>query len=66
MDHLPVLDSLELTVVVDNETDTLSSVDDGVAQVPELASLLGRVPPTRQHDGHPDNGWARRNPTSPP
>jgi 7,8-dihydropterin-6-yl-methyl-4-(beta-D-ribofuranosyl)aminobenzene 5'-phosphate synthase len=50
---LPALDSLELVVVVDNETDTLSSVDDGVPQVPEIASLLGRLPPSREHDGHP-------------
>ncbi|MBG7606257.1 MAG: MBL fold metallo-hydrolase, partial [Actinobacteria bacterium] len=50
---IPVLDELVLTVVVDNETDTLSSVDSGVAQLPEMASLLGRIPPTREHDGHP-------------
>jgi 7,8-dihydropterin-6-yl-methyl-4-(beta-D-ribofuranosyl)aminobenzene 5'-phosphate synthase len=46
------LDELVLTVVVDNETDTLSSVDAGVPQIPEVASLVGRVPPSRQHDGH--------------
>lgn len=50
---LPVLDELELVVVVDNETDTLSSIDPGVAQIPEMASLLGRIPPTRHHDGEP-------------
>ncbi len=50
---VPILDSLELLVVVDNETDTLSSVDSGVDQIPEIASLLGRLPPSRQHDGHP-------------
>ena len=50
---IPILDELALTVVVDNETDTLSSVDSGVAQVPEIASLLGRIAPTREHDGHP-------------
>lgn len=49
---LPVLDSLELTVVVDNETDTLSSVDPDVDQVPEVASLLRRLPPTLEYDGH--------------
>ena len=49
----PLVDQLELTVVVDNETDTLSSVDAGVDQVPELVSLLGRVPASRHHDGHP-------------
>lgn len=49
---IPVLDSLELTVVVDNETDTLSSIDPGVDQIPEIASLLQRLPPSREHDGH--------------
>lgn len=49
----PVLDSLELVVVVDNETDTLSSVDAGVAQIPESASLMGRVSPSGEHEGHP-------------
>jgi 7,8-dihydropterin-6-yl-methyl-4-(beta-D-ribofuranosyl)aminobenzene 5'-phosphate synthase len=53
IDDFPVLDNLEMIVVVDNETDTLSSIDPGVDQVPELASLLRRVPPTRHHDGHP-------------
>jgi 7,8-dihydropterin-6-yl-methyl-4-(beta-D-ribofuranosyl)aminobenzene 5'-phosphate synthase len=50
---IPILDELILTVVVDNETDTLSSIDVGVAQVPEIVSLLSRVPATREHDGHP-------------
>jgi 7,8-dihydropterin-6-yl-methyl-4-(beta-D-ribofuranosyl)aminobenzene 5'-phosphate synthase len=49
----PALDRLELLVVVDNETDTLSSVDPSVSQLPELASLLGRVPPSGEHEGHP-------------
>ena len=49
--HAPVLDELELIVVVDNETDTLSSVDDGLPQQPEIASLLGRLAPDRHHDG---------------
>jgi 7,8-dihydropterin-6-yl-methyl-4-(beta-D-ribofuranosyl)aminobenzene 5'-phosphate synthase len=53
VDDFAVLDSLEMIVVVDNETDTLSSIDPGVDQVPEMASLLQRVPPTRHHDGHP-------------
>lgn len=53
VDELAVLDDLEMVVVVDNETDTLSSIDDGVDQVPEMASLLGRLPPSRHHDGHP-------------
>jgi 7,8-dihydropterin-6-yl-methyl-4-(beta-D-ribofuranosyl)aminobenzene 5'-phosphate synthase len=46
------LDALDLVVIVDNETDTLSSVDAGIPQRPEMASLLRRVPPARQHDGH--------------
>jgi len=51
--ELPVLDELDLVVVVDNETDTLSSVDEGVPQLPEVVSLLARIPPSRYHDGHP-------------
>lgn len=47
-----VLDELELLVVVDNETDTLSSVDDGVPQIPEVVHLLGRTAPDRVHEGH--------------
>ena len=39
-----VLDHLELVVVVDNETDTLSSIDPGLPQYPEVASLLARIP----------------------
>ena len=46
------LDELTLTVVVDNETDTLSSVDPGVPQLPEVVSHLARRPPSRQHGGH--------------
>jgi 7,8-dihydropterin-6-yl-methyl-4-(beta-D-ribofuranosyl)aminobenzene 5'-phosphate synthase len=46
------LDELVLTVVVDNETDTLSSVDPGVPQVPEMASLMRRTDPIHRagHD----------------
>jgi 7,8-dihydropterin-6-yl-methyl-4-(beta-D-ribofuranosyl)aminobenzene 5'-phosphate synthase len=44
------LDALTLTVIVDNETDTLSSVDAGIPQVPEVVDLLGRLPP-RRRDG---------------
>ena len=40
----PVLDSLELTVVVDNETDALSRIDAGVDQISEIASLLAPEP----------------------
>lgn len=50
---IPVLDSLELLVVVDNESDTLSSIDPEIDQIPEIASLLGRLPASREHDGHP-------------
>jgi len=49
----PPLDSLELLVVVENETDTLSSVDSDVGQVPEIASLMARIPPSGEHEGHP-------------
>jgi 7,8-dihydropterin-6-yl-methyl-4-(beta-D-ribofuranosyl)aminobenzene 5'-phosphate synthase len=38
------LDSLDVLIVVDNETDTLSSVDEGVPQRPELAARLARTP----------------------
>ena len=46
------LDKLTVTVIVDNETDGLSSVDAGIPQVSEVVSLLGRISPTRRHDGH--------------
>jgi 7,8-dihydropterin-6-yl-methyl-4-(beta-D-ribofuranosyl)aminobenzene 5'-phosphate synthase len=46
------LDELQIVVLVDNETDTLSSVDPGVPQAPELAALLRRLPPSRQYEGH--------------
>lgn len=51
--EIPILDELELLVVVDNETDTLSSVEPGVPQIPEIASLMDRLPPSRHHDDHP-------------
>jgi 7,8-dihydropterin-6-yl-methyl-4-(beta-D-ribofuranosyl)aminobenzene 5'-phosphate synthase len=51
--ELPVLDDLRLVVVMDNETDTLSSIDEGLPQQPEIVSLIGRIPPSRHHDGHP-------------
>ena len=47
------LDELRVLVVVDNETDTLSSVADGVPQTPEVAQHLPHVPVSRTHDGHP-------------
>jgi 7,8-dihydropterin-6-yl-methyl-4-(beta-D-ribofuranosyl)aminobenzene 5'-phosphate synthase len=46
------LDELEILVVVDNETDTLSSVDDGVPQIPEVIHLAARTPPSRKFEGH--------------
>ena len=46
------LEQLEILVVVDNETDTLSSVDEGVPQVPEVIHLAARTPPDRQYKGH--------------
>jgi len=46
------LHQLEILVVVDNETDTLSSVDEGVPQIPEVAHLAARTPPSRKHEGH--------------
>jgi len=32
--------------------DAAVGVDAGIPQTPEMASLLRRIPPTRQHDGH--------------
>ncbi|MDZ7678295.1 MAG: MBL fold metallo-hydrolase [Acidimicrobiales bacterium] len=46
------LDELTLTVVVDNETDTLSTVDKELPQVPELIGHMGRIAPTTSADGH--------------
>ncbi|HSB61490.1 MAG TPA: MBL fold metallo-hydrolase [Vicinamibacteria bacterium] len=47
------LDALDLLVVVDNETDTLSSIGEGIPQVPQIAYLAGRAPVAREIDGHP-------------
>jgi 7,8-dihydropterin-6-yl-methyl-4-(beta-D-ribofuranosyl)aminobenzene 5'-phosphate synthase len=52
MDRSRPLDELTLTVVVDNETDSLSSIDAGVPQLPEIASHVMRRPAVRHHDGH--------------
>lgn len=49
---LPELDALDLLVVVDNETDTLSSVDEGLPQIPEVLQLAARRAPDRVHEGH--------------
>jgi 7,8-dihydropterin-6-yl-methyl-4-(beta-D-ribofuranosyl)aminobenzene 5'-phosphate synthase len=48
----PALDQLVVRIVVDNETDTLSSVEPGVPQVPEIFSAVGRTTPTRTYEGH--------------
>jgi len=48
----PELDELTITIVVDNATDTLSSIDPGIPQIPEIAYLLGGIPPSGEHDGH--------------
>lgn len=50
---VPSLDRLDLVVIVDNETDTLSSIDAGIPQQPESVDLLGRIEPCRIHDGEP-------------
>jgi 7,8-dihydropterin-6-yl-methyl-4-(beta-D-ribofuranosyl)aminobenzene 5'-phosphate synthase len=50
---IAVLDELTLFVVVDNETDTLSSVDEGVPQMPENGRLSAILPVDRVHEGHP-------------
>lgn len=46
------LDELRICIVVDNETDTLSSIDESVPQLPEVAGLLSRVPSIREFNGH--------------
>ena len=50
--EIAALDALDLLVVVDNESDTLSSVDKGVPQLPELGRLVARVPHGAPIDGH--------------
>ncbi len=49
---VPELDELTITVVVDNATDTLSSIGPGIPQLPEMAHLLGSIPPSGRHEGH--------------
>jgi 7,8-dihydropterin-6-yl-methyl-4-(beta-D-ribofuranosyl)aminobenzene 5'-phosphate synthase len=46
------LDELAIRVVVDNETDTLSSIDEGVPQIPEVVQRAARLPAFRTHEGH--------------
>ena len=50
--ELAELDALDLLVVVDNESDTLSSVDKGVPELAELGRLVARVPHHALEDGH--------------
>ena len=50
--EIAALDALDLLVVVDNESDTVSSVDKGVPQLPELGRLVARVPHLAPKDGH--------------
>jgi 7,8-dihydropterin-6-yl-methyl-4-(beta-D-ribofuranosyl)aminobenzene 5'-phosphate synthase len=50
--EIATLDALDLLVVVDNESDTLSSVDKGVPQLPELGRLVARVPHLAPKDGY--------------
>lgn len=49
---LALLDELALQVLVDNETDTLSTVDDGIPQTPEGAVLAQRFGVTTTDEGH--------------
>lgn len=49
--NIAEIDLLELLVVMDNETDTLSSVDEGVPQSPEVAHLAARTPTSRLYEG---------------
>jgi 7,8-dihydropterin-6-yl-methyl-4-(beta-D-ribofuranosyl)aminobenzene 5'-phosphate synthase len=51
-DGVTPLDELEILVVVDNETDTLSSVEEGVPQVSEVVHLAARTPPSRRYKDH--------------
>ncbi len=53
VEQVLALDQLDVLVVVDNETDTLSSVDEGVPQVPEMIQHAARVPPSFEWEGHP-------------
>ena len=46
--EIAALDALDLLVVVDNESDTLSSVDKGVPQHPELGRLVACSPSCAQ------------------
>lgn len=49
---IPEVDELSITIVVDNATDTLSTISPGVPQLPELAHLLLDGATVGRHDGH--------------
>src|SRR5262249_35551365 len=49
---IAALDALDLLVVVDNGSDTLSRGGKGVPQLPELGRLVARVPHLAPKDGH--------------
>ena len=51
-DGILALDEVKIRVIVDNETDTLSSIDEGVPQIPEVMGLAARLPVSRTHQGH--------------
>lgn len=53
MTETVLLDELRLVVVVDNESDTLSSIDPGIPQLPEAATPLMSRPVVREFEGHP-------------
>lgn len=48
---IAALDALDLRVIVDNETDGLSSVDEGLPQISEIADRASRLP-AHVYDGH--------------
>ena len=52
--HPVPLDELRLQVVVDNLTDTLSSIDEGLPHISESAQLAARLPAVREYQGQ----WA--------
>jgi 7,8-dihydropterin-6-yl-methyl-4-(beta-D-ribofuranosyl)aminobenzene 5'-phosphate synthase len=49
--EIPALEALDLLVVVDNESDALSSADPGVPQLSELGRQVARVPHRPLPDG---------------
>ena len=51
-DAVVALDELDLLVVVDNETDTLSSIDDGIPQIPEMFHHAMRTAPSGKFEDH--------------